>query len=66
MVAVNAAISSASSASFLARRKYPTERLDLDRLQHQDDEARPAQVLYHTAFVTAGRLDADPRDACLG
>ena len=45
---------------------HPAKCLDLDRLQHQHDEAGRPQMLYHAALISAGGLDADARDAGLG
>ena len=49
-----------------ASQMHSTERLDLDRLQHQHDEARCSQMLHHTAFVTARCFDSDTRHASIG
>jgi len=38
----------------------------LSGLQHQDGEARPAQMGGDATFVGAGRFEADAIDACLG
>ena len=35
---------------------------DLDRLQDQNGEALVPQIADHTAFITAARFNADPRD----
>ena len=42
------------------------ERLDLERLQHDDDEAVGLQMPGDGTFVATGRLDADALDTGLG
>ena len=49
-----------------AAQMHPAKCLDLDRLQHQDREARRPQMLHDAAFIAAGRLDTDARHAGLG
>jgi hypothetical protein len=40
----------------------PRISFGLQRLKHHDNQAADAQMGHHTAFVAAGRLDADAPD----
>ena len=38
---------------------HRAKRLDLHRLQHQNDRTSRPQMLHHTTFITTGSLDPD-------
>src|SRR4051812_24090837 len=48
-----------------AAQLHPTERFDLDWLQHQHSKTCRAQMRHHTTFIAASRLYPDARDASL-
>jgi hypothetical protein len=52
----------AGSVALGALQPHRGERLDLQRLQHDDADIGLAQISHHAAFVAAGGLDADAPD----